>query len=71
MGKSDLEKALNAAQPRVNLTRLSRRSRLREGAAKMPCQPVRWSQSPGRLRKSLGRLQKEKAGLGHPQITSP
>jgi len=32
------------------LTRLSLRSRQREGTAKIPCQQGLWSQSPGRLR---------------------
>jgi len=39
-----------AAQPRVNLTRLSLRSSLREGAAKHPCQQGFGPLSPGRLR---------------------
>ena len=36
--------------PALTLTRLSLRSRLREGAAKNPCQQGFGSQSPGRLR---------------------
>ena len=52
----------NAAQPRVNLTRLSLRSRLREGAAKNPCQPGRGSQITGQVTPMLGGLAIGKTG---------
>jgi len=45
---------ISATQPRFILTRLPRRSRLREGAAKNPCQLWHWGEITRQVTLSLG-----------------